>query len=205
MPKPIIAGISGAVAGVRLYFALFCDIRFIAADAKVRTAFARRGPITEYGSAWMVPRLIEPRNVIDFFCSPRESFLAGRRSARLIALVPDGRISPGGAALRSCSRRVSLAIAATLLRIIKEQIWAGLSQSLAEARVLADAQMLESIKSADFLDGGRHFVEHREPTFTGSCLPLARCVSLDFSEFLPLQSDAGALAVPCVGSDALAA
>jgi hypothetical protein len=55
-----------------------------------------------------------------------------------------------------------------LLRIVKEQIWAGLSQSLAEASVLADAEMLESIKAADFRDGGRHFVEQREPTFTGS-------------------------------------
>jgi enoyl-CoA hydratase/carnithine racemase len=79
VPKSIIAGISGAVAGVRLYFALFCDIRFIAADAKVPTAFVRRGLIAEYGSAWMLPRLIEPRNVIDFLYSPRESFLAGSR------------------------------------------------------------------------------------------------------------------------------
>jgi hypothetical protein len=31
------------------------------------------------------------------------------------------------------------------------------------ASVLADAEMLESLKSADFREGVRHFVEHESP------------------------------------------
>ena len=49
---------SGAVAGVGLCLTLFCDIRFMAAGAKLSTAFARRGLVAEHGSAWMLPRLI---------------------------------------------------------------------------------------------------------------------------------------------------
>lgn len=56
VPKSIMAGNNGAVAAVGLCFALFCDIRFIAADAKVTTAFSRRGLVAEYGSAWISRR-----------------------------------------------------------------------------------------------------------------------------------------------------
>jgi hypothetical protein len=41
VPKPLIAAINGAVAGVGLCLTLFCDLRFMAAGAKLTTAFAR--------------------------------------------------------------------------------------------------------------------------------------------------------------------
>src|SRR6185503_9041588 len=41
--KPIIAAINGPVAGVGLVAALYCDIRYMAAGAKLTTSFARRG------------------------------------------------------------------------------------------------------------------------------------------------------------------
>jgi hypothetical protein len=62
-----------------------------------------------------------------------------------------------GAALRGCSRRAIVAAFA------QDHQGAGLSQSLAVASVLADAEMLESLKSADFREGVRHFVEHEIP------------------------------------------
>jgi enoyl-CoA hydratase/carnithine racemase len=54
------------------------------------------------------------------------------------------------------------------LRIIKRQIWEGLSQSLGEASVQADNEMLESLKTDDFREGVRHFIEQRKPSFTGT-------------------------------------
>src|SRR5262245_53949964 len=50
VPKPLIAAINGAVAGVGLCIALYCDLRFMAAGAKLTTSFARRGLIAEHGS-----------------------------------------------------------------------------------------------------------------------------------------------------------
>jgi len=41
--KPILAAINGPVAGIGLVIALYCDIRYMAAGAKLTTAFARRG------------------------------------------------------------------------------------------------------------------------------------------------------------------
>ena len=55
IPKPIIAAINGACAGIGLVQALMCDIRFAAEEAKITTAFARRGLIGEHGIAWYCP------------------------------------------------------------------------------------------------------------------------------------------------------
>ena len=165
VPKPIIAGINGAVAGVGPCFALFCDIQFIAANAKVTTAFARRSLIAEYGSAWILPRLIGPMNAIDLLFTAR--IVLGGEAAQLglARLLPTEGFHE---AVQNYAAALAEQSSPRSLRVIKEQIWAGLSQSLAEASVLADAAMRESLKKADSREGVRHFVERRKPTFTGS-------------------------------------
>ena len=56
--KPLIGAINGACAGVGLVQALMLDVRIAAAGAKFTFAFARRGLIAEYGSAWLLPRIV---------------------------------------------------------------------------------------------------------------------------------------------------
>jgi len=137
----------------------------MAEGAKLTTAFARRGLIAEHGSAWMLPRLIGPMNAIDLLFTAR--ILLGEEAAQLglARLLPAEGFHQ---AVRHYAAALAEQSSPRSLRIIKEQIWAGLSQSLAVASVLADAEMLESLKSADFREGVRHFVEQRKPTLTGS-------------------------------------
>ena len=71
IPKPIIAAINGACAGIGMVQALMCDVRFAAEGAKLTTAFARRGLIGEHGIAWMLPRLIGPARALDLLLSGR--------------------------------------------------------------------------------------------------------------------------------------
>ena len=46
VPKPIIAALNGATAGVGLIVALYADVRFASQAAVFTTAFARRGLVT---------------------------------------------------------------------------------------------------------------------------------------------------------------
>ena len=70
-PKPLIAAINGACAGVGLVQALFCHVRFAADTARFSTAFARRGLVAEYGIAWTLPRLVGLENALDLLLSGR--------------------------------------------------------------------------------------------------------------------------------------
>jgi enoyl-CoA hydratase/carnithine racemase len=78
VPKPIIAAINGACAGIGLVQALMCDIRFGAEGAKFTTAFARRGLVAEHGISWILPRLVGPARALDLLLSGRV-LLAGER------------------------------------------------------------------------------------------------------------------------------
>ena len=71
IPKPVIAAINGPCAGYGVVVALACDVRFIADDAKVTTAFSRRGLIAEYGSSWLLGRLVGPGRALDLMLSAR--------------------------------------------------------------------------------------------------------------------------------------
>src|SRR5206468_5110582 len=91
IPKPILAAVNGPVAGIGLVQALMCDIRFAAEDAKITTAFARRGLVAEHGISWLLPRLIGPARALDLLLSGR--VVLGAEAARIglanRALAPD--------------------------------------------------------------------------------------------------------------------
>ena len=71
IPKPILAAINGPCAGIGLVQALMCDLRFAAEDAKLTTAFSRRGLVAEHGISWILPRLLGPARALDLLLSGR--------------------------------------------------------------------------------------------------------------------------------------
>jgi enoyl-CoA hydratase/carnithine racemase len=77
IPKPIIAAINGPCAGLGLVQALLCDLRFAAEDAKLTTAFARRGLGAEHGISWILPRLVGAAHALDL-AEGVQSFLERR-------------------------------------------------------------------------------------------------------------------------------
>ena len=54
----MIAAINGNAVGVGMTFALQCDLRFVAEDAKLAFAFVRRGVLAELASHVILPRLV---------------------------------------------------------------------------------------------------------------------------------------------------
>ena len=71
IPKPIIAAINGAAAGVGLVLACFCDIRFAAAGAKLTTSSGRLALPAEHGLSWVLPRLVGIGHAADLLLSSR--------------------------------------------------------------------------------------------------------------------------------------
>ena len=104
IPKPVIAAINGACAGLGLAFALTCDVRFCAENAKLTTAFSRRGLIAEHGTSWILPQLVGPARALDLLISGAGASWLGSGRARAGQPRRRGRV---GARRRSriCARR----------------------------------------------------------------------------------------------------
>lgn len=162
--KLLIAAINGPAAGVGLSVALHCDLRYMAEDATVTTAFARRGLIAEHGSAWLLPRLIGFQNATDLLVSARK--IDAVEAARMGL----ARILPAEDFLRQVKTLAAELVKDSSPRsvhIICQQLRAGLSQDYAAAQALAHAEQVESFRSADFREGVSAFREHRPAVFTG--------------------------------------
>lgn len=71
VPKPIIAVINGACAGLGLVVALMCDIRFAARGARMTTAWSRRGLVAEHGMSWVIPRIVGFPRALELMMSGR--------------------------------------------------------------------------------------------------------------------------------------
>lgn len=164
VPKPIIAAINGPLAGIGLCMVLFCDFRIMADNAKLTTAFARRGLIAEHGASWMLPRLIGPMNALDLLYSGR---LVGAEEAERLGLV---KRLPGEdflAGVRAMATEMVTLSSPRSIGVMKRQVFDGLFQSLAESWDIADREMKASFSSEDFKEGVAHFIEKRAPAFTG--------------------------------------
>ena len=164
VPKPIIAGINGAVAGVGLCIALYCDLRYMAAGAKMTTAFARRGLIAEHGSAWMLPRLIGPMNAADLLLSGRTIETVEAERLGLVRMLPAENFRE---AVQQKASELANLCSPRSMRVIKQQLALAHGQTLAEATQLANREVAACRGTEDFREGVAHFVEKRAPRFTG--------------------------------------
>ena len=164
LKKPVIAGINGPVAGIGLAIALYCDIRYMAAGAKLTTAFARRGLIAEHGVSWMLPRLIGPMNALDLLLSAR--MVAAEEAARM-GLVQVLAAEGFGEAVQARAAEIANLASPRSTGIIKRQVYEALFQSLAEATAIANREQEICRDTEDFREGVAHYVEKRAPRFTG--------------------------------------
>ena len=163
VPKPVIAAINGACAGIGLVQALMCDIRFAANGAKFTTAFARRGLVAEHGISWMLPRLVGPAKALDLLLSGRV-FLA--EEAAELGVV--NRAVPGDELLAftlEYARDLATNCSPASMATMKQQVYADLEKPLDAALGDANGLMVESLQADDFREGVASFLERRAPDF----------------------------------------
>jgi enoyl-CoA hydratase/carnithine racemase len=162
--KPILAAINGPVAGVGLVVTFYCDMRFMASDAKLTTAFARRGLIAEHGIAWLLPRLIGPMNALDLLYTARSVEAAEAEKMGLVRVLPAEGFRE---AVQARAADIANLSSPRSTRIIKQQVYEAMFQSLALATAIANREQEICRDTEDFREGVAHFLEKRKPNFTG--------------------------------------
>lgn len=162
---PIIAAVNGAAAGVGLALALFCDLRFGAAPAKLTTAAPKLGLPAEYGMSWILPRLIGVTRSNDLLLSGRVVTAAETADWGLWNDVLDD----GEAALRAAHDYAGLlarTVGPNAVSVTKGQIYRDLHRhdsaaSVAESKALLD----EAMRTAEYREGIAALRAKRPPEF----------------------------------------
>jgi enoyl-CoA hydratase/carnithine racemase len=164
VPKPVIAAVNGACAGIGMVQALACDIRFAAAGAKFTTAFGRRGLIAEYGMSWLLPRLVGTANALDLLLSARVVLAEEARAMGMVnAVLPVDKLVDHAVAYAA---DLAANVSPTSMAVMKQQVYADYGMTLGDAEQKALRLMKESLRRPDFKEGVASFLEKRPPNFS---------------------------------------
>lgn len=163
IPKPVIAAVNGAAAGLGLVQALMCDMRFAADTAKFTVAFSKRGLIGEYGISWVLPRLVGQANALDLMMSSRvvmaqEAFEMGMVNR----VVPADELMD---VVMAYAADLAMNVSPASMAVMKRQVYSDFEKDVSTASKDALVLMRESFTRPDFKEGVQSFLHKRQAEF----------------------------------------
>ena len=162
---PIIAAVNGAAAGIGLALALFCDLRFGAAEAKLTTAAPKLGLPAEYGMSWILPRLVGVTRSNDLLLSGRVVTVGDTAEWGLWNdVLPDGESALDAA--RAYAELLATSVGPNAITVTKAQIYRDLHRhdaagSVADSKALLD----EAMGTSEYREGIAALRDKRPPRF----------------------------------------
>jgi 2-(1,2-epoxy-1,2-dihydrophenyl)acetyl-CoA isomerase len=164
VPKPVLASVHGAVAGVAFNLVLHSDLRIAAEGTRFAQAFVRLGLSPDGGGTWTLPRLVGPARAAELTMLPTE---LDARTARDWGLV--NWVVPAAELEAETARRArELADGPTLaLGRMKRLLAAAAAAPLGEQLDAERRAQVDNAASADFEEGVTAFLEKRPPRFRG--------------------------------------
>ena len=164
IPKPIIAAINGACAGIGFVAAMNCDLRFASSTAKLTTSFVQRGIMAEHGLAWSLPRAVGVGVALDLLFSGRVIMAPEALELGVVqrVLEPDDLMSSTLEYAKNLARFSS----PLAMGVMKRQVYAAQESSHEEARTLALRYWIGMLREhPDFREGITSYLENRAPNF----------------------------------------
>ena len=164
MDTPVVCALNGSAAGYGMDLAIGCDIRVMAAGAKLAPAFVKRGIVPESGGTWLLPRMLGWAKAAEIVFTGRTLLADECLQLGLVnRVVPDAEVA--GAALdlaREIAANAPLAVQAS-----KRMMRMGLDETFDTHVQHVYLQLLPLFRTADFQEGMRAFLEKRPAEFTG--------------------------------------
>ena len=162
--KPVIAAVNGAAAGAGFGLALACDIRLVAASAKLTAGYVRRALSPDAGVSYFLPRHVGLARAADILLTGRDLDAAEAERIGLAAIVlPDDRF--GDAVARYAS---TLAAGAPIAHALTKRLLARTFDQPLDATLRDElTQIKYCFSTADVAEAMAAFREKRAPRFQG--------------------------------------
>ncbi len=160
--KPSIAAVHGYAMGIGVTLPMNCDMRIAAEGARLNTQFLNVGLTPEFGSSYLLPRMIGLAKACELVYMPRTFGAQEALEMGLVnRVVPDDRLMEEAMNVASIiAKRPPFA-----LRKAKEIIYRNLDGDYADALERETAAFAECMLTAEHREGIRAFMERREPDF----------------------------------------
>jgi len=164
LEMPVIAAINGAAVGGGFTLSLSCDLRVAASTATFGAVFARAGLSPEYGSSYLLSRIVGYTKAAELVLTAR---LFDAEEALRIGLLNDV-VAPEQ--LLSRARDLAGQICAlppVAIRMGKRTLRHGLECTLSQALEYEELAETHCFASLDHQEAVRSFLEKRRPQFQG--------------------------------------
>ena len=164
MPKPSLAALPGAAAGAGLALALACDLRIMATNAFLTTAFAKVGFSGDYGGTYFLTQIVGSAKARELY------FLSDRVSAdeALRLGLTHWVCAPEDLAAKTREIALRLAHGPTVAyRYMKENLNRAMAGDVDECLDLEATHHIHTGLTEDHREATKAFVDKREPVFKG--------------------------------------
>ncbi len=164
--KPVIAAVNGHAVGIGLTLALQCDLRYVAADAKLGIVQNRRGVLPDLRSHWTLPRLVGHGRAAEILLTGR-MFSGADAAAWGLAneALPAEEVV---ARAVEVARDVAVNVAPRSVAASKALLWRSPPPDGDEVDRAEREAHLRLMGSPDAAEGVRAWMEKRPPHWTGS-------------------------------------
>ncbi|HEY2026543.1 MAG TPA: enoyl-CoA hydratase-related protein [Gemmatimonadaceae bacterium] len=162
--KPVIAAVNGAAAGAGFGLALACDIRLVAASAKLTAGYVRRALSPDAGVSYFLPRHVGLARAADILLTGRDVDAAEAERIGLAAVVvPDDRFGDTVARYAATLAAGAPIAHALTKRLLVETFDQPLDSTLRDELI----HIKYCFSTADVAEAMTAFREKRAPRFQG--------------------------------------
>jgi 2-(1,2-epoxy-1,2-dihydrophenyl)acetyl-CoA isomerase len=162
--KPVIAAVNGAAAGAGFGLALACDVRVVAASARMTAGYVRRGLSPDAGVSWLLPRHVGLARASDILFTGRDVDAAEAERIGLAAhVVADATFADG---VRDYASR--LAAGPPLAQALTKRLLARSLDTPLDAALRDELVYIKQcFATADVAEALTAYREKRPPIFRG--------------------------------------
>jgi 2-(1,2-epoxy-1,2-dihydrophenyl)acetyl-CoA isomerase len=164
MPKPVVAGVRGAVAGFGMSLMMASDLAIAADSAYFTLAYTLIGVSPDGGSSFALPRIVGQKKAMEIaLLGERFDAASAERLGLVNRVVPSSTLDSETGKLAARLAAGPTAVYARTKALLNGSLNASLeSQLQREAEAFA-----QSASEPDFQEGLAAFVEKRKPQFKG--------------------------------------